>query len=82
MSFIGEYDRKPIEKSENVKIACWQPALIYMSTSMDFLRCVMGVHNVTGVLWPKHSCVKYLLKSLGLKEDFQYNFRFKSLSLV
>ena len=28
MSYICEYVRKPLEKSEKVKIACWQPALI------------------------------------------------------
>ena len=29
MSYICEYVRKPFEKSEKVKIACWQPALAY-----------------------------------------------------
>ena len=28
MSYICEYVRKPFEKSEKVKIACWQPTLL------------------------------------------------------
>ena len=42
----------------------------------------MGVHNVTGVLWPKHSCVKYLLKSLDLtRKIFSTTFILKVLVL-
>ena len=49
MSYICEYVRKPFEKSEKVKIACWQPALLYMFQILNNLQIGKISHKMFNI---------------------------------